>query len=213
MTENHILYSFRRCPYAIRARMAIRYSGMKVQLREVALRDKPSQMLAVSPKGTVPVLQLSDGQIMDESLDIMVWALSQNDPMLWLPNEDPLEASKLLIAENDHSFKAQLDRYKYADRFPQHSVDYYRDQAAAFLNQLEARLSQQQYLLFDRVTLADVALFPFIRQFAFVDKAWFDQCEYRFLRNWLNDFLNSPIFDQVMQKYPAWVEGDPVVWF
>ena len=213
VSEKHILYSFRRCPYAIRARMALRYSGVKVQLRELVLRDKPAEMLRISPKGTVPVLQLADGRVIDESLDIMVWALSQNDPQSWLPQGDLLQTSLSLIRENDGDFKQYLDRYKYTDRFPTHSAEDYRKQACNFLEQLETRLSQQEYLMSDRITLADVAIFPFIRQFAFVDKSWFDQSVYGCLRHWLERFLGSPLFLQVMQKYPVWNKTGEVIWF
>ncbi len=201
-----ILYSFRRCPYAIRARMALKYAGVQVELREVLLREKPPQMLAASTKGTVPVLVLSDGSVFDESYDVMRWALGVNDPDYWW---NPILASEVdgLIEENDFSFKVYLDHYKYADRHPQHTMEYYRSQAEGFLDTLEARLTTSQFLLGEKISIADVGIFPFIRQFAFVDKAWFYQAPYPNLQNWLACFLASDLFLSVMEKYPLWQEG------
>lgn len=145
-----ILYTFRRCPYAIRARLAIGVSGVEVELREVDLRDKPQAMLDCSPKGTVPVLQLADGSVIDESLDIMRWALAINDPMGWCNETSEALA---LIAQNDSSFKQNLDRYKYADRHPEHSAEYYRGQAELFLLLLDTRLAEQKYLMGNQVDM------------------------------------------------------------
>ncbi|HEB29178.1 hypothetical protein LCGC14_3050900 [marine sediment metagenome] len=201
-----ILYSFRRCPYAIRARMALKYAGVQVELREILLREKPPQMLAVSTKGTVPVLVLPDGSVFDESYDVMRWALGINDPDYWW---DPILASAVdaLIEQNDFSFKVHLDHYKYADRHPQHTMEHYRTQAEGFLKILEVRLKTSRFLLGEKMSIADVGVFPFIRQFAFVDKNWFDQAPYPNLQNWLAFFLNSELFLSVMTKYPAWQEG------
>lgn len=200
---NHlpILYSFRRCPYAIRARLAITYAGIPVEIREVQLRHKPGQMLAMSPKGTVPVLQLPDGKVIEESLDIMYWALAQNDPDNW---RNTSEDSERLIQWNDGDFKYYLDRYKYADHYPEFPESYYRSQGEIFLAKLESKLTKNQYLSGNHFSILDAAIFPFIRQFAAVDNQWFLSSEYRCLNNWLNGLLASDLFVSVMVKYPVW---------
>lgn len=200
-----ILYSYRRCPYAMRARMALRYAGIEVEIREIALREKPRHMLSVSPKGTVPVLILADGRIVDESLDIMMLALAQNDPDGWL-TDDPLCSE--LIAENDGNFKRALDQYKYAIRFPEQPVENYREQGELFLARLEALLERHAYLLGERMTQADVAIFPFIRQFSMVDSDCFEDSPYPKLRDWLAALMNSDLFKSVMQKHPTWLEKE-----
>jgi glutathione S-transferase len=196
-----ILYSFRRCPYAIRARLAITYAGIPIEIREVQLKHKPEQMLAISPKGTVPVLQLPDGKVIDESLDIMHWALAQHDPDNWM---DAGEDSEKLIQWNDGDFKTYLDRYKYADRYPEFPASYYRSQAELFLAELEGKLSQTACLAGDQLSKLDVAIFPFIRQFASVDSLWFESSKYQHLNEWLNRLLRSGLFISVMIKYPTW---------
>lgn len=198
-----ILYSYRRCPYAMRARMALHYAGIKVEIREIALRDKPKHMLAVSPKGTVPVLVLPDGNVIDESLDIMAWALAQNDPDTWLTDNSLLQA---LLSENDGSFKQALDQYKYASRFPEQTGEHYRQQGELFLAKLETLLTNHRYLLSDNLTQADIAIFPFIRQFSMVDSAWFATSPYPRLRSWLEDLVASTLFENIMKKYPTWIE-------
>lgn len=195
-----ILYSYRRCPYAMRARMALRYAGTSVETREVVLGDKPRHMLAVSPKGTVPVLVLPDGKVIDESLDIMAWALAQQDPDGWLTDNRLFQE---LITENDGSFKRALDQYKYATRFPEQSAEVYRQQGERFLTRLEALLSEHAYLLSEKLTQADVAIFPFIRQFSMVDTDWFAEAPYPHLRQWLAGLLDSELFNAVMQKQTA----------
>lgn len=207
-----ILYSFRRCPYAIRARFALYASGLAVEIREVALRDKPASMLAVSPKGSVPVLVLPDGRVIDESWDIMLWALRHHDPDGWLgENASHVDAATPLVIENDTTFKRFLDRYKYADRYPEHTRIHYRAEAEYFLLQLENRLRATGYLLGNALSIADAAIFPFIRQFAEVDKRWFDQAPYASLQRWLKEFLDSERFAAVMNKYSVWHPGDPAV--
>lgn len=201
-----ILYSFRRCPYAIRARMAIAYASITLEMREVALANKPAAMLAVSPKGTVPVLQLSD-RVIDESIEVMRWALSQSDPENWLAVDSQQEQSTL-IEENDNEFKGWLDKYKYWDRYPEQSQQDYRIKAENFLSTLELRLQQNSYLLGDNICMADIAIFPFIRQFAFVDKPWFDDADYPLVQRWLNQFLQSKLFEQVMEKHALWQQPD-----
>lgn len=202
-----VLYSFRRCPYAMRARLAIAYSGIHVQLREIILKAKPADMLAISPKGTVPVLQIKSGEVIEESLDIMYWALSRNDPDLWLPDEH-VDLISDLIADNDTEFKPWLDRYKYADRFPEHTQEYYRSQCECWFARLETQLAQHKGLVCDRLTLADYAIFPFIRQCAHVDKTWFFQTDYLRLQAWLNAMMDSELFTSVMKKYPLWSRED-----
>ncbi|SFP45950.1 Glutathione S-transferase [Nitrosomonas cryotolerans] len=196
-----LLYTFRRCPYAIRARLAIKISGVEVDMQEVSLRNKPKALLDCSPKGTVPVLKLADGRIIEESLDIMQWALSIHDPESWMDKSGGLSAeAKSLIDQNDGSFKYFLDRYKYADRFPENSVSYYREQAERFLMALNTRLSQHCYLIGNHPTLPDMAIFPFVRQFAHVDHGWFYASNYNYLINWLDALLESTLFNTVMQK-------------
>lgn len=209
-----ILYSFRRCPYAIRARLTLKYSGIPVELREVILADKPEEMLQASPKGTVPVLILEDGTILEESLDIMNWALNHNDPDNWLVNDDTtVEKIKQLIDINDGPFKQHLDHYKYAVRFPEHSAEYYRDQADDYLGNLNSQLKGSSYLFGDQLSFVDIAIFPFIRQFAFVDKKWFDNNDYHELQSWLKSMLEMQLFADVMQKYSQWKQGDETIVF
>jgi glutathione S-transferase len=199
------LYSFRRCPYAMRARLAIAYSGQSVQLREIILKEKPIEMIRLSNKGTVPVLQLNNGEILDESLDIMAWALSKHDPENWL--SDNINEMLTLIDKNDFEFKGWLDRYKYSDRFPENTESFYREECEDFLVQLEQRLTNTHYLFSNNKSLADMAIFPFIRQFAAVNKTWFDQAPYPQLQNWLASLLNSPLFQSIMHKYPVWLDN------
>ena len=194
MTE-HVLYSFRRCPYAMRARMALRYSGVPLSIVEVSLKAKPAQMLAASPKGTVPVLVCADGSVIEQSLDIMHWALARHDPDNWLQ-----PGCAALIEENDTRFKVLLDRYKYAIRYPEHPMEYYRAQGAEFLQRLEDVLARSAYLAGPALSLADVALAPFVRQFAHVDRDWFEQAPYPRLNAWLERFLASELFSSVMKK-------------
>lgn len=214
-TRPAIFYSFRRCPYAMRARLAICYSQVEVELREVILKDKPTSLLAYSPKGTVPVLVTHDKTVIDESRDIMHWALLQNDRHDWLRVEQPQlqKQISLLIDENDNEFKVILDKYKYADRHPEYSKTEYREQGNRFLNQLELLLNLHSNLIDDNVSLADIAIVPFIRQFASVDKHWFEQCPYPRLRAWLTRHTSSALFTDVMYKYPQWEAGDKATFF
>ena len=229
-----ILYSFRRCPYAIRARMALAYVEISYELREVSLKNKPREMLEISPKGTTPVMQIfGNGQIKDEtkglsplfhrvspdfmvleeSLDIMQWALQQDDQLNWgnLSDAD-LTIANQLISTNDREFKQALDRYKYAKRFPERSPEFYRQQAEGFLQVLEQRLGEShqslsKFLIGDRQTFADIAIFPFVRQLAYVDIEWFNSSPYRHLQNWLRSHESSALFELVMQKFPVWESG------
>ncbi|PSU48172.1 glutathione S-transferase [Photobacterium frigidiphilum] len=203
-----ILYSFRRCPYAMRARMGLLLAKRSVMLREILLKNKPADMLAASEKGTVPVLILNDGSVIDESLDIMQWALQQNDPANLLCIDNPSIQSDIdaLIATCDGEFKGWLDKYKYADRHPDFPEEYYRQQGMHFLNVLEERLSTSNYLMGTAPTLADYAIFPFIRQFAHVDRQWFEQSSYPKIQDWLAKHLKSDVFSKVMAKYPLWLD-------
>lgn len=193
-----ILYSYRRCPYAMRARMALKYAGIEVEIREVALNNKPAHLLQVSPKGTVPVLILQDGTVIEQSLDIMHWALQQHDAEGWLMTSHAL--TQQFIAENDHGFKQALDKYKYAIRFPEHTAEVYRSQGEKFLYLIELQLAQTKFLAGNALSLADIAIFPFIRQFSAVDTHWFEQAAYPKLKAWLLQLLASPLFLSVMEK-------------
>ena len=195
-----VLYSFRRCPYAIRARMALDASGVELEHREVLLRDKPKAMLEASPKGTVPVLVLSDGTVLEESLDVMIWALGQHDPEDWLAQR---HASVAWLEELDREFKPRLDGYKYAHRSAPEEGDRCRDEGVAILERVDKKLSAG-HLLGTRRTLADVGTFPFVRQFAHHDKAFFLSLGLKRLESWLQAFLESERFERVMAKRPVW---------
>ena len=210
-----VLYSFRRCPYAMRARLAIAGAGLQVELREVVLKHKPATLLEASPKGTVPVLVLPEGRVIDESRDIMRWALRCSDPDNWLCSDEPDKLWQIegLIQENDFVFKQHLDRYKYFDRHPQHPQAYYREQCEVTLLKLEKLLQQNTFLAGDHCSLADMAIFPFIRQFAHVDREWFFSAPYPALQRWLNGHLESRLFNQIMSKYQPWQPGDALVVF
>ncbi|HEV2594304.1 MAG TPA: glutathione S-transferase [Sphingomicrobium sp.] len=197
-----ILYSFRRCPYAMRARLALAVSGTRYELREVNLQAKPAEMLAVSPKATVPVLALPSGKVIDESLEIMHWALTGSDPEAWLDREDAA-----LISANDGRFKRDLDRYKYPDR---HSTDplNHREQGLMFLRELERRLSLAGQLGGFVRGLTDAAIMPFVRQFAAVDAEWFNNQELPHLRAWLQGHLKSELFNSIMFRATFWSPGN-----
>jgi len=205
MIDLPVLYSFRRCPYAMRARMALLVSDTPVRLREVVLRDKPEAMITASPKATVPVLVLPDGQVIDESLAIMRWALDRNDPQGWVLGS---AAETELIAEADGPFKEALDRYKYPTRY--HNVDPLEHRAAgqASLEKLDSLIQTSGQLLGAKPSLADHAIFPFVRQFANNDRNWFDALPLPALQKWLAGHLASPLFAITMQKYPQWKSGD-----
>ena len=203
-----ILYSFRRCPYAMRARSALIVSGTEVELREVELRNKPAAMLAASPKGSVPVLVLPDGKVIDESWDIMLWALRRNDPQDWLGRDERHVAATLpLLDENDTRFKRNLDAYKYPERHPEQTQSAWRSAGEAFLQRLETRLNTTACLLGPEFSIADATLLPFIRQFSAIDSAWFASAPYPALRAWLNRYTSSTLFEKVMQKFPLWHQG------
>ena len=198
----------------MRARAAIFVSGINVELREIELNDKPAELLAASPKGTVPVLVLPDGTVIDESWDIMLWALQNNDTYNWLGNEGDLIASTLpLLEENDTSFKHNLDCYKYPERHPERAVEDHRAAGEEFLQILEQRLEITPFLLGARFSLADVIVLPFVRQFVAVDTGWFEKAPYPAIREWLARYLDSDLFKKVMEKFPVWTPEQPPIYF
>lgn len=201
-----ILYSYRRCPYAMRARMALTNASVPLEIREISLKHKPTHMVQVSPKATVPVLVLPDTTVIDQSLDIMLWALQIADVDGWLHAD--MQQTMQLIGDNDGVFKQNLDRYKYPSRFPEHSAAFYRSEGEKFLLRLELLLSQNKYLLADKPSLADIAIFPFIRQFAAVDAAWFENTPYPKLKAWLQWLVTSDLFVKVMVKYPPYQDAN-----
>jgi len=212
-----VLYSFRRCPYAMRARLAIAVSGLRCELREVVLSSKPADLLAVSPKATVPVLVLPGGRVIEQSMEIMHWALAHNDPHDWLAaDREILAPMQALIAGNDGEFKQHLDRYKYAYRYQhEHAGDEqafahaHRADAGRWLMALESHLSRHAWLFGESASLADMAILPFVRQFAHTDPAWFDAQPWPNLKAWLLDWETDPLPRQVMKKYLPWQPGGP----
>lgn len=207
----------------MRARLALASSGLDVALREIVLRAKPAHMLEISPKGTVPVLLLASGEVIEESLDIVFWVLRQADPEQLLPTEEAqLQTAKSLIALNDGAFKHGLDRYKYPPRYteehgalsPEDFAAQHRDAAAkVLLVELNQRLSQHSYLLGADISVADIAIAPFVRQYAHTNIDWFKAQDWPHLLDWLQRFLDSARFKQIMLKYPPWQEGDETVIF
>ena len=202
------LYSFRRCPWAIRARMALAHTQISVELREILLSERPDKLYAISSKGTVPVLELEDGQVIDESFDIIMWALDQTNTD-WM-EINPDQQLKMIHA-NDHEFKPWLDKYKYHQRHPEHTKEYYQDQCDAFLSNYNEILKMQPYLIGEKIQLLDVAVFPFVRQFAFVDLQYFET-KYFNLNQWLLARKDSGLFNSIMDKYIQWEpDHDPMI--
>jgi glutathione S-transferase len=211
-----ILYSFRRCPYAMRARLAcaLFLPSQSLELREVVLKNKPAELIEISPKATVPVLQLANGKVIDESRDIAFWALEQASALIqaqYLPTHLQLDIEEL-IDENDGSFKWALDRYKYADRYEE-TEEHYRELGEVFLAKLEKLLEKNLYLYSSKPCLADIAIFPFVRQFAHVDKHWFEQSPYPQLIQWYSELLESELFKSIMTKYQPWKTNNDLVYF
>ena len=203
-----ILYTFIRCPYAMRARLALAYAQIKYEPREVDLSNKPAHLLEISPKGTVPVLLLQDKTVLEQSLDIMRWALKQNDPQgLNDYPEEELADMENLITANDTKFTKDLNHYKYPNRYPDdpNNIEFYRANCAKFIRPLEQRLSETKYLFGDKLSLADFAVFPFVRQFSIVDPNWFASAPFPQIRDWLENISNSQIFETTMQKFAPWV--------
>jgi glutathione S-transferase len=203
-----IIYSLRNCPYAIRARLAIYASGQQVHLRDLVLSDKPTEMLAVSPKGTVPVLVTLDNAVIDESLSIMQWAFSQTDPNDYLHKSAPNALAEMLvmIERFDTEFKGHLEQYRCSKRYHETSLIQDRQKCEPYLVDLEMRLCQHQYLMSDKPSLADLALMPFVRQFARVERQWYLQSPYPKLRQWLNGYLQSKMFTKVMTQQRMWLD-------
>ena len=203
--KHHVLYSFRRCPYAMRARMALAYSKVPYEHREILLRDRPQTLYDLSPKGTVPVLQLDNGSVHDESVDIMKWALEKNDPDQWYKYN--LEHQDRLVTRNDEIFKRRLDRYKYHIRYPERSFEEYRRDVSEILNEYNALLDSGSYMFGETICFTDIALMPFVRQCAHVDLDWFNT-NFPDLAEWLNNLKGSELFKSIMPKYDLWVEGE-----
>jgi glutathione S-transferase len=193
--------------------MALKNSAIKVELREVDLNNMPEEAIKISPKATVPVLVLPDATFIDESWDIVKWALQQNDPDNWLgDNSTYLLDAEMLVETNDYSFKEELDHYKYADRYPEHNEEYYRESCEEFISELEDMLAVNRYLLADCLSLADIGVFPFVRQFSLVDKVWFEQSSYINVQRWLKEIISSGLFQSVFQKHKLWQAGDPAIY-
>lgn len=205
-----ILYSLQNCPYAMRARLGLLLAQQGVMLRAVVMKNKPAAMLAVSPKATVPVLVFDDGTVIDESLDIMIWALHQSDPLDLLHRHEPeaYPAMLALIDIHDTVFTSVLSKYKYAVRYHTDDEVELRTQCAVYATMLESHLSQHTYLIGEQVSLADYAILPLIRQFARIDRQWYLQAPFPHLRNWLNKHLQDQRFAKAMAKYPQWLETD-----
>ena len=193
---NNIFYSFIDCPYALRARLALLYSQQPVLVKEIDINNKPKIMTALENKQAYVVLQLSDASVVNESLEIMIWALEQSDPDGWLtPN---LTEMLNLIDENDFNFKPNSD--KYSECVEQSTGTYYRDKTEDFLFQLENKLLASPYLFGEKISLADIAIFPFVQEFAAIDPTYFEHGSYPLLQKWLDDFTALPLFHAVMEK-------------
>ena len=204
-----ILYTFRRCPYAMRARFAIRSSKIIVEIREIKLQEKPSEFLKLSPKGTVPVLITNSGEVLEESLDIIYWALNKNDPHKWLA-KGKLENQEIikLLDDLENKFKPNLDKYKYPSRFSGVDQFFHRDKNLSFLKKLNSYLKNNKSLNCEHLSLLDYAIFPFVRQFRNVDQDWFDKLNFIFLNKWINQIIDSKNFSSIMKKFKKWEPND-----
>ena len=206
-----VLYTFRRCPYAMRARISMYYSKISYEHREILLKERPKKLYQLSPKGTVPVLNLPDGKVIDESLDIMKWSVSVNDPDFWFVNN--IDHQLEIISINDEEFKKWLDRYKYHDRYPEYSVEYYRGKCEKILDNFEKILASEKFLFSNNISLADIALLPFVRQFSNVDIIWFRK-RFIHLSGWMDGLIGMEIFQAMMKKFEIWnpmSEGEEVI--
>lgn len=210
-----ILYSLRNCPYVMRARIAIFKSKQTILLRDLVLSNKPKEMLKASPKGTVPVIVLADGTVIDESLEVMLWALQETDPddLLHSHITNTLPAMLQLINEFDHDFKACFEQYKCAKRYRENDLLEFRETCEVYIKKLEQRLTRHLFLMSDKESLADIALLPFIRQFARIERQWYLQSPYPNVRQWLNSYLQSVMFTKVMAKQPLWLDSREDVLF
>ncbi len=197
----------------MRAHMALKQTGIKIELREVKLSDMPEDALSKSPEATVPILVLPDGTVFTESWDIVKWSLTQNDSGKWLgdDNEHSLDA-EILIETNDFSFKEDLDHYKYADRFPEHNQEHYRKACEEFVEELEEMLTDNNFLLADQLSLADIGVFPFVRQFSLVNKEWFDSAPYPKVQKWLDGLISTELFNHIFQKHELWKDDNAVIY-
>lgn len=213
MSSAHpILYSYRRCPYAMRARMGIYLAGLEVEQREIVFWDKPEHMLQLSPKGTVPVLLTDCGEVIDESWDILLWALERAGLTEVYYPENKVKEINNWVVTNDDEFKYWLDRYKYADRYPEKPPEFYRQQGEVFLQKIETALSKTSFLMMSSVSVADIALFPFIRQFVNVDKNWWQEACYPLTKVWLEFMLQQDFFTEVMKNRPTWEPAHQPLW-
>ena len=201
-----ILYSFRRCPYAMRARMVLLHSKIQCEIREIKLSNKPKEMLAISPKGTVPVLILENGDILDESLGVMLWAIEQGN-LRNLFNSGKKEILDL-IKINDGEFKDAIDRYKYSSLYPEKPMIEYRKMGELFLKKIESCLEKNKFIFGKNISLADLAIFPFIRQFCRVDIDWFNSSLFKKIKEWTLFFEGSENFIDIMRKIKPWTTGD-----
>lgn len=210
-----LIYSLRRCPYCMRARLGLLLAKQPVMLRDVVIKNLPTEMLTVSPKGTVPVLVLDDSSVIDESLDIMIWALNQNDPNNLLLSGQPnaLPAMLTLINRNDNEFVFSLEKYKVAARYHDTTEGYYRQQCELFICHLEQRLTDQNFFMGNRPSLTDYALLPFIRQFSRVDRRWYLKAPYPNLQRWLGIHYQNPLYSKAMTKYPRWLDNHEDILF
>ncbi|MFT5669198.1 MAG: glutathione S-transferase [Glaciecola sp.] len=208
-----ILYSLRHCPFAMRARLAIFKSKQAVELRDVKLTNKPAAMLIASAKGTVPILVVSPVQIIDESLDVMLWSLEQSDPDNLLLDASIRHDLLAFIAMYDLEFKACIERYKAAKRYHEPNLEQCRQACEVYVKDLEHRLGKHSYVWGEYESVADIAILPFIRQFAKVERSWYVQSSYTNVKRWLNKYLQSAMFNKVMALHPIWEEGSEVVIF
>ena len=210
-----ILYSLRQCPYAMRSRLGILHAHQTVVLRDIDMKNKPEEMLLISPKGTVPVLQLSDGNIIDESIDVMVWALTQSDPNNLLYSHDKQKLPRMLelIHRSDHEFVHALQKYRAASRYHDSNEEECRDDCCEWLMEIERALTKHAYIMGETPSLVDYAILPFIRQFSRVDKKWYGQSPLPYLRSWLVNHYNDPTFSKAMFTHPKWKKGADDVMF
>ena len=208
-----IIYSFKRCPYAMRARMAIKLANIKCEIREVRLNNKPKQMLDISPKGTVPILIL-DNRVIEESNDIIEWVIEQNNIFKGNLNDNQINITNNLIEVFDNKFKYHLDRYKYSTRYIDHNRDLHREECLKILVDLEKRISNKQWIFGSEINKLDISILPFIRQFKIADPKWFDeQNKIIKIKQLLNTFLSSSLFKDIMYDYEVWKEGSKKSFF
>lgn len=210
-----ILYSLRQCPYAMRARLGILLAEQQVLLRDIVMTNIPAEMFAASPKGEVPTLVINDASVLDESLDIMIWALKQNDPsnLLYSHQENAFEKMLTLISRNDNAFVEELKKYKAASRYHDAAEGEYRQQCEVFIKHIEELLTKHEFIFGNAPSLVDYAILPFIRQFSRVDRKWYLHSPYPKLRAWLEKHYQNPLFSKAMKKYPQWLDSKEEIVF